>query len=323
MAIGLVMLVPTAAGAEPLTARTAQFRTYNETYLAADGSEHSILGRMLTTGFASSIVYTFIPGLPALSKAYRLGNENVVRRHGSVQIRWVAKRHEEFGQKLAPPLREMAAVQLCIWSFDDGGYLTPQRVPDEELRTRAAYLREEADRHASEQPQNVFRQVELSVDVVRSTAKRVELDVWLRDTDSGSALDGHEVTLTYDGASEVLTTNDGGHVLAQRDRLDRKVTAEASWQAHYSQGVLWVADDSSQPELIQAERLQTKLRTAVAVDPDSLKSGTDLMYQEIGDFVDRHTPLGAQPAALIGLIALGAGWVIVALQFVYQLRRRD
>jgi hypothetical protein len=323
MAAAFLVLSPAAAGAEPLTAKTGEFRTYSETYVTDEGSEQSILGRMLKTAGASSIVYTFFPGQPNLSKVYRLGTEEVVRRHASAQVRWVASRHEEFGEVLKGPLREMAAVQLCIWSFDNDKYLTPEQVPDEELRARAAYLREAADQHQSEQPPNVLRQVELSVDVVRSTARHVELDLWLRDSESGRPLRDNSVTLSYDGEPVELTTNDHGHALVQRDRLDRKVTAEASWESSYAKGVLWVADDASQPELIQAEDLKTRLRTAMTVDPDTLKSGTDLMYQEIGDLVARHTPLGPQPGALIGLIVLCAGWVLVAARFFLRFRRPD
>jgi hypothetical protein len=165
--------------------------------------------------------------------------------------------------------------------------------------------------------------VELRMDVVRSTATRVELDVWLQDAESGDGLRNHPVTLIYDGKSEDLKTDNTGHVLAHRPRLNRKVIAEASWQANYSAGALWIAEDVNQPPLIQAEPLEIKLRIASTIDPDKLKSGTDLMYQEIGDFLEKHTPLGPQPAARIGLVALGAGWIILLVQIVVQMRRRE
>lgn len=314
--------LPSIAQAAPLTAKTAGFDAHSAgTYVDDSGKEQDILSRKLRTQYDTSVLYTFRADKPELNKTYQLGNERIVRKQFLNQIRWIAREHREQGQPLqsADSLRELAAVQLCIWSYDDREFLSPQRVPDHELRSRAGYLRRRADANKSTPPQTVLRTVELDVDTVRSTATKVEIEVRLDDTESGESLPGQSIMFSYDGKPERLKTDDRGRFLVLRQRLDRKVEAEALWEGRYEEGALWFSDDASQPELIQAEALNIKLHKTSVVDPANLKSGLDLMYQTIGDALAEHTPLGPQPAALIGLIALGGGWAILAARTMWAL----
>lgn len=318
-----------SAGSAPIVAKTVKLSVY--TYMVdAKGKQIEVLPTMLGGDIDTTAVFTLDPSAKvALNQRYAVTKKAVVRAYDLERAVWLTTNHQTIGKPLNQTTddywSELAATQLCIWA-DRGStswraWLNDERVPSVDIRERARALCEAADQQNTKTTRitDYATNVGLDLDVVRSTATKVTLDAYLRDTKEGFSLPNQEVTVQYDGQTFKRKTDRGGIARFEVPRRDRKITASAVWSTRYPAGTLWVPDNSAYPALISAEYLEYRSVVTNNVDPTTLTSGVPLVYQMVSSWLEKHTPLGSQPAAAIGLAVLAVGYSLVLLRGTWAL----
>ena len=299
-------------------------------YVAGDGEAKPVLVGKLEdqTRNDSTVVYTLAPHELTVGSKYQMSGPDAVRSDFIDKGRWLVSEHESVGdireywdegEDFWP---ERVAIQVCIWSENSDFTLDSDTVPDELVLRRAQELCDALDEAATAgqlETVTVHRRIDLSLEVVRSTATTVTVEARLVNRDTGSGLEDRVVEVSYDGLSEPLRTDSGGMIRRDYPRHDRKVLATARYEGKYNPGVTWASVDGAQPVVITGETLTLVDAVELRVDPATLIKDTDLLYQTVSEFVADRTPLPPQPGAAVGLLILGFGWVIVAVRMLGKL----
>lgn len=295
------------------------------TYIDAAGKRLPVIQAYVRTesGSDSSAVYTFTPGSLVIGSKYEMSTPDAVRAGPFPAVHWLATKHGTTGKALGY-WPETEAVQLCIWNQHDPSVLTAARVPDHAVYARAQELCAAVKRvdPSKDSPYpTVHRRIELLAYVRRSTAKSVTVETRLADLDNNSGLNGQPLDASYDELEQHPKTGNGGTVQLRFPRRDDTVVFDVHYRGDYDQGLPWMSVDGSSAPVVAADKLPVEFNEEIRIEPAQLTGGIGLAYQELGDFLARHTPLPAQPAAAIGLAVLLAGWVITLVGGLVKLVR--
>lgn len=259
--------------------------------------------------------YTLAPDArPSLPAKYRPVNTEVIRVNYFASMAWIADNGSSVGKPLTPFYpNEVIAQQIAIWSYAEGGKLTRETVPNVKLRKRAKELRAAAAAaHATDDLNYYFIGLKLEVNVVKSTYDRVVVEASLRD-ERGEAVDGKTIRILWNGVEiKEADTDNSGIVSVSMPRPDRLVTLAAEWpNANYGPGMYLVPDDPRKPILISNEVLDIIPRTETRLDPATLTSGPQLLYQTLNDGLTRiFGTAGQKAAAAMVLLALAGPYVV-------------
>jgi hypothetical protein len=259
--------------------------------------------------------YTLDPDArPSLPAKYRPVNTEVIRINYFASMAWIADTGPSVGNPLTPFYPdEVIAEQIAIWSYAKGGKLTRETVPNIDLRRRAKELRAAAA--AVDMKDNLnyyFIGLKLEVNIVKSTYDKVVVEASLRD-ERGEAVVGKTIRILWNGVEiRKADTDSSGIVNVSMPRPDRLVTLAAEWpNANYGPGMYLVPDDPRKPVLISNEVLDIIPRTETRLDPASLTSGPQLLYQTLNDGLTRiFGTAGQKAAAAIVLLALAGPYVV-------------
>jgi hypothetical protein len=272
----------------------------------------------------SSVVYTLSPEELKLGAKYEVSTPEAVRVGVLPRVHWLAAKHGRVRGAL-DYWPEQAAVQLCIWAQRDGAALSASNTSDMRILRRAVRLCSavrEANPSADSPFPRIHRRVSLKAAVRRATAGNVTIKTRLADAANNEGLPGQSLDVSYDEIERHVKTLKGGAVEMVFPRRDDHVSFHVHYQGEYDVGLPWVSTDGTGPVVVAAEKFPVEFNEEVDIDPSHLTSGVSLAYQEIGDFVSRHTPLPAQPGAAIGLVVLMGGWVIALGRGTWGLFRK-
>jgi hypothetical protein len=301
---------------------------YSEgTYVNSNGRVKPIFSVWLRNmqGSNTVVVYTLKPGEPQVGAQYQMSTPDAVRTDTFLPAYWLVQQHAHIGTKL-DYWPEQEAIQLAIWGYSNGAILSSERVPDTTVLSRAQELSgavKEALAKSTPEYQLVHRRVKLSVHVRRSTATKVMIEARLYDLDNGQGLVDEPLNISYDGQQITRQTGAGGMVLVQEPRRDADVEVDANYTGQYSAGIHWVSTNGRGLPVILGDEFPVSFNTQIWIDPSTQTSGVALAYQQLGDYMSKHTPFKSAPGAVIGLIVLAGGWLLMAGQGITALKRRN
>lgn len=256
----------------------------------------------------AAFTYTLHPGdAPKMASEYKSVGWNVIRENHRREMSWIAWHGHEVGKPLQPfAPKEFSARQIAIWSYGAEVPISPETVPDAQLRTRAKELWAAAD--AVTNFDSYAPMVNLSVYVTKATYDKVFLEASLRD-EEGDPLVNKNIRILWNNSVVIKKATDkDGLARATKPRPDRLVKLAADWpNTSYKPGTYLLPTDLSQPPLLLQEDLNFYLRDERDIDPATLTSGPQLLYQTVSDALRAVFGTYGQQVAALGVLLLIAG----------------
>lgn len=261
---------------------------------------------------ASAFTFTVRPGdAPKIASEYKAVGRDVIRLGGAYKMSWVAWHGDEVGKPLKPFFpKEFGARQIAIWTYGSGTPISSKTVPDAQIRRRAQELRAAAE--AVKDFGWYATTVDLAVYVTKATYDKVFLEASLRNQD-GNPIVNREIRILWNNSVVIKkATDNNGLVRATKPRPDRLVKLAADWpDTAYIAGSYLLPTDLSQPPLLLQERFKFYLRDEKDIDPATLTSGPQLLYQTVSDGLSAiFGTYGQQVAALVVLLLIAGPYVV-------------
>jgi hypothetical protein len=165
--------------------------------------------------------------------------------------------------------------------------------------------------------------VDLSVYVTKATYDKVFLEASLRD-ENGDPLADKTIRILWNNSVVVKKkTDQDGLVRATKPRPDRLVKLAADWpDTSFISGTYLLPTDLSQPPLLLQEELDFYLRDERDIDPATLTSGPQLLYQTVSDALRAvFGTHGQQVAALVVLLLIAGPYAVGIFTVLGKARR--
>jgi hypothetical protein len=276
------------------------------------GRSYGGVSPLCTAESDAAYTYTLHPGdAPKMASEYKSVDWDVIREDHKREMSWIAYNGDEVGKSLEPfDPKEFSARQIAIWSYGTGVPISPETVPDAQLRTRAQELRAAAD--AVKDFGSYATTVNLSVYVTKATYDKVFLEASLRDENGDPLADKTIRILWHNSVVIEKKTDHDGLVRATKPRPDHLVKLAADWpDTSYISGTYLLPTDVSQPALLMQEELDFYLRDERDIDPATLTSGPQLLYQTVSDALRAvFGTRGQQVAALVVLLLIAGPYAV-------------